>query len=113
MKQLSIPSLILALALAAGTGTGCKTKQQEAAPNQTINTENNEARETPVVISPDESLQQGARDAVKDYPGVDATVDNGVITLSGTISRDRLTPLMQSLQALNPKRVNNQLKVTQ
>lgn len=112
MKRLSIPSLILALTLATATGTGCKTKQQESAPNQTIQTEDNEARETPVVISPDESLLKGARDAVKDYPGVEATVDNGVITLSGTISRDRLTPLMQSLQALNPKRVNNQLNVT-
>lgn len=65
----------------------------------------------PVEISPDAALETGARDAVKDYPGVTATVANGEITLTGQIERNRLTKLIQAVQALNPKKVNNNLKV--
>lgn len=51
------------------------------------------------------------RDATKDFPGVTATVNNGEVTLTGTISRDKLPKLMQSVQALNPKKVNNNLTI--
>lgn len=65
----------------------------------------------PVEVSPDAALETGVRDATKDYPGVTANVANGEVTLTGTIERDRLPSLMQSLHALNPKKVNNNLTV--
>jgi hyperosmotically inducible periplasmic protein len=65
----------------------------------------------PVEVSPDAALENGLRDATKDYPGVTATVANGEVTLTGTIERDRLPNLMQSIHALNPKKVNNNLTV--
>ena len=65
----------------------------------------------PVEVSPDAALQTGVRDATKDYPGVTATVNNGEVTLTGTIQRDRLTNLMQSIQSLNPRKVNNNLTI--
>jgi osmotically-inducible protein OsmY len=65
----------------------------------------------PVEISGDAALQTGVRDAVKDYPGVNATVSNGEVTLTGSIQRARLTNLMQSVQALNPRKVNNKLTI--
>ncbi len=65
----------------------------------------------PVVISPDEALQQSVRDATKDYPTVTATVLDGVITLNGTIAKSKLQPLMMSLNALQPKKIENKLTV--
>jgi hypothetical protein len=65
----------------------------------------------PVEISGDADLRKGVQDATKDYPGVNATVDNGEVTLTGTIKRERLTNLMQSIQSLHPKKVNNNLTV--
>ncbi|OQP63654.1 hypothetical protein A4R26_16925 [Niastella populi] len=51
------------------------------------------------------------RDAIKDYPNVTATVNNGEVTLTGSIERDQLPKLMQRVQALNPKKVNNNLSI--
>jgi hyperosmotically inducible periplasmic protein len=65
----------------------------------------------PVEIAPDTTLDAGVRDAIKDYPGVNATVTNGEVTLTGTIQRSRLTNLMQSIQSLNPRKVNNNLTI--
>jgi hyperosmotically inducible periplasmic protein len=65
----------------------------------------------PVEVSGDAALQQGLRDATKDYPGVTATVANGVVTLTGEIKRDKLTDLMQAVQNLNPQRVQNNLTI--
>jgi len=50
-------------------------------------------------------------DATKDFPGVKATANNGEVTLTGTISREKLPRLMQSVQALNPVKVNNNLTI--
>jgi osmotically-inducible protein OsmY len=65
----------------------------------------------PVEISPDNALQAGVKDATKDFPGVVATVNNGEITLTGNIERNKLPKLMQNLHALNPKKINNNLTV--
>lgn len=64
-----------------------------------------------VTASPDSALSQGVVDATKDYPGVSATVNNGEITLTGTIKRSDLTKLMQTLNSLHPTKINNQLTI--
>ena len=64
-----------------------------------------------VEISPDATLETGLWDATKDYPGVTATVVNGEVTLTGTIERDKLANLMQAVNSLNPKKVNNNLTI--
>lgn len=66
---------------------------------------------TPPVVVPDTALTQGVTDATKDFPGVTGTVNNGEITLTGTIKRDDLQKLMQTLQSLNPSKINNQLTI--
>lgn len=63
----------------------------------------------PVVISGDGALESGVRDATKDYPGVTATVMNGVVTLNGTIEKSKLPDLMMSLNSLQPKQIENKL----
>jgi hyperosmotically inducible periplasmic protein len=62
-------------------------------------------------VSPDTALSQGVTDATKDFPTVKATVNNGEITLTGTIKRKDLTTLMQSLNSLHPAKINNQLTI--
>jgi predicted methyltransferase len=67
--------------------------------------------DTTVVISADDSLKRMIPDATKDFPGVTASVDQGVITLTGTIDRDRLPKLMMAINALHPKKINNNLTI--
>lgn len=63
----------------------------------------------PVTINPDETLTMSVKDAIKDFEGVNASVANGEITLTGTLKRSRLQNLMQALNTLKPKKINNQL----
>ena len=63
----------------------------------------------PVTINPDETLMMGTKDAIKDFEGVNASVADGVITLTGSLKRSRLQNLMQALNTLKPKKINNQL----
>ncbi len=65
----------------------------------------------PVTMGTDDALTTGVKDAIKDFDGINAAVNNGVITLTGTIKRDRLPNLMQALNTLNPKKIENQLTI--
>lgn len=64
-----------------------------------------------VVINPDETLIVAVQTALKNYAGVTSNVSQGVVTLTGEIKKDNLMPLMQSIQALNPKKVENKLTI--
>jgi len=63
----------------------------------------------PVDIAADDPLTKSVNDALKDYPGVTGTVKDGVITLTGEIKRSSLQKLMQSLNTLKPKKIDNKL----
>lgn len=65
----------------------------------------------PVNINNDETLRSSVRDAIKDHPGVSADVNDGVITVTGEIKQSDLATLMQKLNALNPKKVENKLTI--
>lgn len=65
----------------------------------------------PVVVAGDDVLENGVRDAVKDFPGVKAEVSNGEINLTGNIKRPDLQKLMMSLNSLKPKKINNKLTI--
>lgn len=65
----------------------------------------------PVEITADDPLKASVTDAIKDHPGVSAVVNDGVITLTGEIKRSDLTVLMQKLNALKPKKIDNKLTV--
>lgn len=64
-----------------------------------------------VEIAPADSLQTSLNQLLSAYKGVKGTVENGVITLTGNIKRSQLTPLMQSVNELKPKRVVNKLDI--
>lgn len=65
----------------------------------------------PVVINPDDSLSGMVTDATKDFPTVKTSVSDGVITLTGEINKENLMTLMQSLQQLRPKKIENKLTI--
>ncbi len=64
---------------------------------------------TPVVISGDNALNSDVATVTAKYPGVQADVNNGVVTLRGELKRASLQQLMMDLNALNPKKIENQL----
>jgi len=109
MRKIAYSFLILSLA--GILATSCKSKKQETPSNTTTAVDTTVNTTAPVQISPDDSLTKGLQDATKDYPGVNATVNNGEVTLTGTIKRENLPKLMQSVHALNPKKVNNNLTI--
>ncbi|WP_281238378.1 BON domain-containing protein [Flavobacterium praedii] len=63
----------------------------------------------PVVINPDATLITAVQGVLNNYPGVTANVSLGVVTLTGEIKKNNLMPLMQSIQTLKPKKVENKL----
>ena len=62
-----------------------------------------------VTISPDNTLNAGVERITSRYGGVQAEVTDGVITLRGQLQRDSLQQLMMDLNALQPKKIENQL----
>lgn len=113
MKRSNLKLLVVGLLLSGSVAvtSSCKSKPKDT--NETTTTAPAPAEPTPapVVINPDDSLKTGVKDATKDYPGVTADVSNGEITLTGEVQRSRLQGLMQSLNSLHPKKINNNLKI--
>jgi len=60
----------------------------------------------PITPSADEFLNTAVRDAAKDFPTVTTAVNDGVISVSGTIAADKWKRLKMALDALNPKKVD-------
>jgi hypothetical protein len=111
MRYTSLRAYIILLGLVAGLHfSSCKNKEKENT-DTTINAnpDSTSPSSTSPEISSDATLEQGLKDATKDYPGVTATVSNGEVTLTGTIEKDKVPALLQSVNGLNPKKVNNQL----
>jgi hypothetical protein len=108
---------IMLLILSTGLAVlSCRNKQKDTNTNTTINADTLAAPDTSAIAAPpatvnDDSLRSQLKDATKDFPGVTATVNNGEVTLTGNITRDKLPRLMQSVQALSPKKVNNNLNI--
>ncbi len=69
----------------------------------------------PPVAAPEvaemDTMASAVIDAVKDHPTVSASVSDGVITLTGTIKKDKLTKLMMTLSSLKPRKIENNLTV--
>ena len=65
----------------------------------------------PIEVTADDPLNISVTDAIKDPPGLQATVDNGESTLPGEIDKASLPTLLMNLNALNPKKINNNLTV--
>ena len=58
------------------------------------------------INSNDADLAAKIVDATKDFPTVQATVKDGIITVKGSLEQSRIQVLKQSLDALTPKKVD-------
>ncbi len=67
-----------------------------------------------VVINPDDVLRGGLDSAfaAKGFKGITATVNDGVVTLTGNVKKADLTKVMQAANELKPKKVVNNLTIT-
>ena len=102
---------MLALILGSCKGKPSQTTSTDTAVVAPADNTTTKAPDTAIVISADDSLKNNLTDATKDFPGVTATVDQGEVTLTGNINRDRLPKLMMSINALHPKKINNKLTI--
>ena len=59
----------------------------------------------PVVVNPDEALNNSVRDAVKDFAGVTYTVTNGEVVITGAKDAKTKMEVKKRVDALNPKKV--------
>ncbi|HRP90696.1 MAG TPA: BON domain-containing protein [Edaphocola sp.] len=60
----------------------------------------------PVINAVDSELTTKITDLLKDFPGVNATVKDGIITVTGALEKAKVTKLKQLLDALNPKKTD-------
>ena len=67
--------------------------------------------DAPVEISSDPILTTAVNEVVQTYSSVKAEVKDGVVTLRGEIERSQLQDLMQKLNNLQVKKIDNQLVV--
>ncbi|MGN6293887.1 MAG: BON domain-containing protein [Chitinophagaceae bacterium] len=58
------------------------------------------------VIAADDPLTKGVTDALKDYPGIKATVSDGIITVTGEIKAADWRKVKMALDGLKPKKVD-------
>ena len=59
-----------------------------------------------VVNTIDSDLGTRIGDIIKDFPKIQTSVNDGVITVRGEVEQNRVTVLKQALDALNPRRVD-------
>ncbi|MET3878131.1 BON domain-containing protein [Chitinophaga sp. OAE865] len=57
-------------------------------------------------VTADDSLKTAVAGIVKDFPGIQADVKDGVITITGEQKADRWKKLKMALDALKPKKVD-------
>ena len=62
-------------------------------------------------VTPDNMLQTKVDAILVSYPLVTATINDGMITLNGTVERDELPDLMKKMNETQPKKVENLLKI--
>lgn len=65
----------------------------------------------PVTITPDDSLRTAVQGALSEYKTVQASVADGVVTLTGEVSRKNLQEVMQKVTAMKPKKIENKLQI--
>lgn len=62
-------------------------------------------------VMTDLTLRTSVQSIVSQYEGVQADVAGGVVVLRGSIEKKQVQPLINELQALKPKKLDNQLAI--
>jgi hypothetical protein len=104
MKRYSLIMIMLLMLGGSAVVESCKSKK-------TANTTEQSKPDSDVQVSDDKTLRTSVDEVIKNYGDVKADVDDGVVTLKGTIERDSLQNLIMKIQELKPKKVENQLVI--
>lgn len=59
----------------------------------------------------DLTLRTSVQSIISKYQGVEADVAGGVVVLRGVVERDQVQPLINELNNLQPKKIDNQLAI--
>ena len=114
MNKILQPVFLFTLSVASLLIVSCSNRTSQGTTTDSVVTSDHtvvpKAADT-VVIAADDSLKTMLMDATKDFPGVTAATDQGVVTLTGNITRDKLPKLMMAVNALHPKKVVNNLTI--
>jgi hypothetical protein len=98
MKKTKFVFALLIAAFSLTATESCKNKKKA---------ETTQTSDAPVIINSDNDLRSSVNTVVKDYNGVQAEVNDGVIVLRGSIKQEDLQKLMQRVHELRPKKVDN------
>lgn len=91
-------------------GENCSTEiEKKLKEDKNIDSVVNNVHQQPPAT--DYTLRTSVQGIISNYPGVEADVANGVVVLRGNITRDHLTALMDSISALHPAKIDNQMVV--
>jgi hypothetical protein len=105
MKKLNWIIILLIAILPTSFSVSCKSKKESPKQEDTRNDS------APVIVTPDATLRQSVNNVLAGYPGITADVNDGVVTLKGSIQQVDLSGLIQKIQELRPKKVENQLTI--
>jgi hypothetical protein len=111
MKKLFLKTgLILSLSAMALNFSACNNNKVKETQTEVSN-ELDSINAPDIDITPDSKLENDVEVAIKGFEGVRADVEDGVVILTGQISRDRLPALMKAVNDLKPKKVDNKLEI--
>lgn len=91
-------------------GENCTSQiEKELADIEGVKSVTNNIQQTDAAT--DLTLRSSVQSVISKYAGVQADVASGVVVLRGTIDRSQLQPLMNELETLGAKKLDNQLAV--
>lgn len=112
MKKYVIQLSMAALLFSGLSVQSCKNKNKDTnTTNTTTNIDTTPTNTAPVAVNNDAALRTSANNIVQQYPGVTADVNDGVVTLRGSIKRDNLQKLMMEMNEIQARRIDNQLSI--
>ena len=110
-KTFKVATLALAISLVA---VSCKKKVEEAPVVPAATETPAPVKDTVVTASVvDPAIQQKLTDAVKDFPAVKVSVENGELTLTGDVTAEQAKKIKMSVDALKLGKVNFKYNVKQ
>lgn len=93
------------------TKTSAETTARNVNGVKSVNNNLSVTSSAPVVITADDPLKASVDNTIKAYPGVSASIQDGIVTLTGEIKRADLQKLMMDLNLLKPKKIDNKLTI--
>jgi osmotically-inducible protein OsmY len=107
MKKILIQFSLAVFLLSGLSVQSCKNKNKDTETNTTTTT-------APVQVDNDAQIRSSIDPIIRQYPNVTADVQNGKVTLRGTVnSRDEMQRIVQAVNEAQIKNFDNEITVRQ